>query len=194
MGDSCGENGPERKGVMVKEIVVTCKQCGRKLKTDERYLGKKGKCPHCGAVIRLAATGVKGATGTEEQVVTVDQLETREGALLEVRKQDGVGVVNFTTSRILDQSNVQQLGEEFDELLDKHKLKKLVINFEKINYMSSAVMGKLVALHKKVKQNGGQLRLTNIAQSIYEIFEIMRFDQMFDIRETEDEAVVELMS
>lgn len=179
---------------MAKEIVVTCKQCGRKLKTDERFLGKKGKCPHCGAVIRLAGTGARGADGTEEQVVTVDQLASREGALLEVRKQDSVGVVNFTTSRILDQSNVQQLGEEFDELLDKHQLMKIVINFEKINYMSSAVMGKLVALHKKVKQMRGQLRLTDIAPSIYEIFEIMRFDQIFDIRETEDEAVVELLS
>lgn len=179
---------------MGKQYVVKCKKCGKKLKTEEKFLGRKGKCPHCGAVIRLAEAGSKTGDGSEEQVVQIDTLETREGALLEIRRQDGVGVVSFTTSRILDQSNVQQLGEEFDELLDKHELEKIALNFENVNYMSSAVMGKLVALHKKVEAAGGELILTNIHPDIYEIFEIMRFDQLFEIRENEEEAVVELMS
>jgi len=179
---------------MGKDIVVKCSKCGTKLKVDEKFLGRKSKCPNCGAVIRVTASASRAVDGTEDQVVRIDELETREGALLMIRKQDSVGVVQFTTSRILDQSNVQQLGEEFDELLDKHQLKNIVVNFQNINYMSSAVMGKLVQLYKKLKKSGGELRLTNINANIYEIFEIMRFDQLFEIRETEDEAVVELMS
>ena len=178
---------------MGKQYVVKCRNCGKKLKTDEKYLGKKGKCPHCDATIRLAEAGSKSGDGSEEQVVQIDTVETREGALLEIRKQDSVGVVSFATSRILDQSNVQQLGEEFDELLEKHNLDNIVLNFDNVNYMSSAVMGKLVALHKKVNSEGGSLILTNIHPDIYEIFEIMRFDQLFDIRENEEDAVVELM-
>jgi len=156
-------------------------------------VGKKGRCPKCGAVIRLQRAGEGKLDGTEQQVVAVDELETRKDALLRVQKQNDVAVVTFATSRILDQSNVQQLGEEFDALVDDFHLDKLVLNFENVSYMSSAVMGKLVGLLKKVKAAGGQLILCNIEDSIYEIFSIMRFDKMFQIRKTEDEAVIELM-
>jgi anti-sigma B factor antagonist len=113
--------------------------------------------------------------------------------MLKVTKQDDVGVVTFTTSRILDQSNVQGLGDEFNALLADYKLKKIVLNFSNIGYLSSAVMGKLVNLLKKVQASGGDMRLCNIDSSIFEIFKIMRFDKLFKIRETEDQAVIDLM-
>lgn len=178
---------------MAGEIVVKCKNCGHKLVADSKNLGRKGRCPNCGGVIRLQRAGDAAKADAEEQVVAVESIETRKDALLRVTKQNDVAVVSFVTSRILDQSNVQQLGEEFDELVDEHHLKKVVVNFENVSYMSSAVMGKLVALLKKVQAAGGQLMLCNIEDSIYEIFEIMRFDRMFSIADNEDEAVLALM-
>jgi len=174
-------------------IVVKCENCGKKLKTEERHIGRKGRCPSCGSIIKLSRSSDGKAKGSVEQVVRMDEVGGDESSLLRITRQNDVGVVSFQTSRILDQSNVQQLGDELDALLSKHKLKKLVLNFDKIHYMSSAVMGKLVGLHKKLNEAGGELRLCNIADSIYEIFEIMRFDKLFEIRDTEDEAVIELM-
>jgi len=177
---------------MAEEIIVRCEKCGHKLKTDSSFIGRKGRCPHCGAVIRLERPGGK-RDGTEEQVVAVDSIETPKDALLKIQKQNDVAVVSFATSRILDQSNVQQLGDELDALVDKYRFGKIVLNFDGVTYMSSAVMGKLVGLLKKVQAAGGELRLCNIEDSIYEIFEIMRFDKMFKIAGSEDEAVIELM-
>ncbi|MHC4593150.1 MAG: anti-sigma factor antagonist [Planctomycetota bacterium] len=179
---------------MPDEIVIKCQGCGRKLVLDKQDVGRKGRCPNCGAVIRVQRADEGRLDGTEHQVVAVDEIETRKDALLRVQKQNDVAVVSFVTSRILDQSNVQQLGEEFDELVEKFKLGKIVVNFSGVTYMSSAVMGKLVSLLKKVQAARGKLRLCAIEDSIYEIFEIMRFDKMFDICSTEDEAVIELMS
>jgi len=174
---------------MAEQIVIKCQACGNKLVTESQYIGRKGRCPKCGAVIRLQRGSAGRLDGTEQQVVAVDEVETRKDALLRVRKQDDVAVVSFATSRILDQSNVQQLGEELNGLVDELKLQKVVLNFTGVTYMSSAVMGKLVSLLKKVQAAGGQLRLCGIEDSIYEIFEIMRFDKMFKILATEDEAI-----
>ena len=176
---------------MPDEIVIKCDSCGHKLVTESKFIGKKGHCPKCGATIRLQRPGDGAADGGQQ--VVVDELETRKDALLRVKKQNDVAVVGFATSRILDQSNVQQLGEEFDALIDQFKLSKIVVNFAGVTYMSSAVMGKLVGLLKKSKTTGGRLILCAIEDSIFEIFEIMRFDKMFEIRKTEDEAVIELM-
>jgi len=177
---------------MPDQIVIKCGKCGHKLVTDSQYIGKKGRCPKCGATIRLQRAG-EGTAGGGEQQVVVDEIETRKDALLRIKKQNDVAVVSFATSRILDQSNVQQLGEEFDALVDQLKLGKIAVNFAGVTYMSSAVMGKLVGLLKRSKAAGGKLILCAIEESIFEIFEIMRFDKMFDIRKTEDEAVIELM-
>ncbi len=174
------------------EIVIKCQKCGRKLAMDKSDMGRKGRCPNCGAVIRVQS-GRGRVDGTEEQVVAVDEIQMSKDALLRVTRQNDVAVVSFATSRILDQSNVQQLGEELDSLVDEHKLEKIVINFRSVTYMSSAVMGKLVSLLKKVQAAGGKLALCAIEDSIYEIFEIMRFDRMFNIYKTEDEAVIALM-
>lgn len=178
---------------MAGEIVIRCEKCGHKLKTSSQFLGRKGHCPKCGAVIRLQRGNEGRLDGTEQQVVAVDQIETRKNALLKIQKQNDVAVVSFAISRILDQSNVQQLGEEFMALVDDYKLSKLVLNFGGVTYMSSAVMGKLVSLLKKVQGSGGQLRLCSIEKGIFEIFEIMRFDRMFTIFNTEDEAVIDLL-
>jgi len=178
---------------MADEIVIKCNTCGKKLKTESKYVGHRARCPGCGSVLRISKQRDGGAEGVVEQVVQLDELPGRKDALLRVTRQNDVGVVGFRTSRILDQSNVQQLGEELDELLDKHRLSKIVINFHNVHYMSSAVMGKLVGLLKKIKGAGGQLKLSNIPPNIYEIFEIMRFNKLFDICETEDEAVIQIM-
>jgi anti-sigma B factor antagonist len=178
---------------MADQIVIKCQSCGNKLVTDSQFIGKKGRCPKCGAVIRLQRGADGKLDGTESQVVAVDEIETRKDALLRIQKQNDVAVISFVTSRILDQSNVQQLGEELDALVEKFKLGKIVLNFSGVTYMSSAVMGKLVSLLKKVQATGGKLRLCQIEESIYEIFEIMRFDKMFKILPTEDQAVIDLM-
>ena len=179
---------------MAEQIVIKCHQCGHKLVTDSQYVGQKGRCPKCGAVIRLQSGSAGKLDGTEGQVVAVDEIETRKDALLRVQRQNDVAVVSFVTSRILDQSNVQQLGEELDALVEKHNLRKIVLNFTGVTYMSSAVMGKLVSLLRKVQSSGGALRLCGIEDSIYEIFEIMRFDKMFKILPTADEAAGDLVS
>ncbi len=172
---------------MGKQLSVVCGKCGKRLTTEERHIGRTATCPSCGAEVHITETQQGSSAPAGEDV------PVRPGGMLKVTKQGDVGVVTFTTSRILDQSNVQQLGDEFNALLTDHKLKKIVLNFSSIGYLSSAVMGKLVNLLKKVQAERGDMVLCNIDSSIFEIFKIMRFDKLFKIHETEDQAVIDLM-
>ncbi|MFP4029068.1 MAG: anti-sigma factor antagonist [Candidatus Brocadiia bacterium] len=176
-----------------EQVVVKCDNCGAKLKTQKKNIGRRARCPKCGSVIKLDKGKGGVPTASVETAVESSDIEGQEDALLHITRQNDVMIVNFSTSRILDHSNVQQLGDEIDALVENHNIQKIVVNFEKIHYMSSAVMGKLVSLYKTLDAAGGELRLCNISDSIYEIFEIMRFDELFDICDTEDDAVIELM-
>jgi anti-anti-sigma factor len=121
------------------------------------------------------------------------KVKLSDDQLLQVTREGEVAVVKFGQSKILDQSHVQQIGEELEALIHDHGFTMVIINFENVSYMSSAVMGKLVATYKMLDAKGGRMLLCNISDSIYEIFEIMRFDQLFDIVDSEDEAIRDIM-
>ena len=112
-----------------------------------------------------------------------------KGALIVAARIGEVGVVNFLTSQVLDEMNVQQLGNELTNLVEKEHMVKLVINFSKIKFLSSAVLGKLISLNKKVSAEKGRLAFSNINADIMQVFKITRLDKLIPIYDDEDAAV-----
>jgi anti-sigma B factor antagonist len=108
---------------------------------------------------------------------------------LEVEDLGDVTVVSFTDRKILDEQNIQVIGDQLFGLVDENGRKKLLLNFGNVEYMSSAALGKLITLNKKVQSAGGRLVLCNIDPQIREVFEITKLDKLFVIRGDEQEAL-----
>src|SRR5919204_4693908 len=100
---------------------------------------------------------------------------------LEVEDIGDVTVVHFTDRKILDEENIQVIGEQLFSLVDELGRTKLLLNFHNVEYMSSAALGKLITLNKKVQSAGGRLVLCNIDPQIREVFEITKLDKLFVI-------------
>ena len=66
---------------------------------------------------------------------------------------------------------------------------KLLLSFANVEHMSSAALGMLITLNKKVAEASGVLKLSDIAPQIYEVFRITRLNQLFDISDTAENAV-----
>src|SRR5207249_7155227 len=77
-----------------------------------------------------------------------------------------VTVVNFTDRKILDEQNIQIIGEQLFSLVDEAGRRKLLLNFGNVEYLSSAALAKLITLNKKLQQAGGRLILCNIDPQI----------------------------
>ena len=101
----------------------------------------------------------------------------------------GVSVVQFKDRKILDESNIQELGREMFSLIEQDGCQKLLLNFSNVEFLSSAALGKLIALDKKVKAQKGVLKLSNIRPEIYEVFAITRLNKLFDIHDDESDAL-----
>jgi anti-sigma B factor antagonist len=108
---------------------------------------------------------------------------------LEVEDIGDVTVVNFTDRKILDEQNIQIIGDQLFSLVDELGRRKLLLNFGNVEYLSSAALGKLITLNKKVQSAGGRLILCNIDPQIYEVFEITKLNKILDIRKDEQEAL-----
>lgn len=108
---------------------------------------------------------------------------------LEVEDIGDVTVVNFVDKKILDEPNILAIGEQLFSLVEEVGRRKLLLNFSNVEYLSSAALGKLITLHKKLQQAGGKLVLCNIDAQIFEVFEITRLDKFFNIKRDEQEGL-----
>ena len=108
---------------------------------------------------------------------------------LEVEDLGEVTVVNFTDRKILDEQNIQVIGEQLFNLVDEAGRKKILLNFANVEYLSSAALGKLILLNNKLKAAGGRLILCNIDPQIYEVFEITGLKRVFNMYGEEQEAL-----
>lgn len=108
---------------------------------------------------------------------------------LEVSEVDDATVIRFKDRKILDATNIEELGDELFGLVEDETRKKLLINFTDVEFLSSAALNKLIILDKKVKAHGGQLKLSDMRSEIHEVFVITRLNQLFDIQDDQDAAL-----
>jgi len=97
--------------------------------------------------------------------------------------------VEFVDRNILDEANIQLIGEEIGGLIEAEPKPKLLISFSNVDHLSSAALGTLITINNKIKSRGGQLRLADIDPQIYEVFVITRLNRLFEIHETGEGAL-----
>jgi anti-sigma B factor antagonist len=100
-----------------------------------------------------------------------------------------VTVVRFVDRKILDELNIQELGQELFQLVEEDNKTRLLLNFQQVEFLSSAALGKLITLDKKVKAHGGKMKFSNIRPEIYEVFAITKLNKLFDIKDDESDAL-----
>jgi anti-sigma B factor antagonist len=97
--------------------------------------------------------------------------------------------VKFKNKKILNEFEIQALGEQLYGLVDQANRRKLLLDFSTVEFLSSAALGKFVGLDKKLKAVGGKLVLCNIAPQIAEIFDLTRMRRVFKIFDDEQEGL-----
>jgi anti-sigma B factor antagonist len=116
-----------------------------------------------------------------------DEEENNVALKMTNREVDGVSVVALD-GRIV-------LGEESNALREKIKgmmaegKKKIVLNMDNITFIDSAGLGTLVAAHHSVKSQGAALRLCHLGSKFQEVLQITKLLTVFDVYNTEAEAV-----
>ena len=109
---------------------------------------------------------------------------------LNLQEKDDVVVVTFQDLRILDQAQITEIGEEFKNLtLQSAADHKLLLNFDRVQFMSSSMIGQILRLSKMCKKDKVKLKLCNICPNIMEVFNLMGLRKVLDIHDTEHDAI-----
>jgi anti-sigma B factor antagonist len=84
--------------------------------------------------------------------------------------------------------NRQELKDLVQAALDRGD-RRLLINFSRTGYIDSSGLGALVSISKKIREAGGELRLSGLNEDLRSLFELTKLDTLFAIAETPKQAL-----
>jgi len=108
---------------------------------------------------------------------------------IRVSGDDGITRVEFVDRNILDEANIQLISDELMKLVEADTRPKLLLSFKGVEHLSSAALGTLIHVHKRLEQRNGQLRLSDINAQIFEVFKITKLNKLFQVHDTADQAL-----
>jgi len=108
---------------------------------------------------------------------------------LETEEIGEVTVIRFLDSRITNPLEIDELGRQLYQVLEFKNCAKLVIDFSPVEFLSSATIGKLISLNRKVKVCKAALRLCNLRPAIRNVFHLCNLERVFNIYEDQAAAM-----
>lgn len=108
---------------------------------------------------------------------------------IDIEEIGGVTVARFLDKKILDEANIDRIGQELFGLVDEDGRTQIVLDFSLVEYLSSAALGKLITMHKKVSAAGGKCALCNIQKDILDVFKITQLHKVLLLCDDLDDAL-----
>jgi anti-sigma B factor antagonist len=88
---------------------------------------------------------------------------------------------------VIDTLTASELEEVIDSLLKRERY-NLVVDLAGVDYISSAGWGIFISHIKEVRAAGGDIKLANMISNVYEIYELLEFDNVLAAYSSVDEA------
>jgi anti-sigma B factor antagonist len=109
--------------------------------------------------------------------------------LLEVEQVGGATVGRFTHRTILENTAIDAVAARLRELVRAEGRRSFVLNFARVESMTSAMLGTLVTLHRDLEAAGGRLVFCSVDAFLAHIFQICKIPEQITVYPDEAEAV-----
>ncbi|MCS5712003.1 anti-sigma factor antagonist [Candidatus Berkiella aquae] len=107
---------------------------------------------------------------------------------MEITEDKIDGQVVISLSGRIDSTAAVEFEEKLIEIIDKGN-NTMIIDFLRIQFISSAGLRVLLLAAKKVKPYGGKIVLCDMSKDVREVFDISGFSSIFDIQDNVTAAV-----
>ena len=87
----------------------------------------------------------------------------------------------------LEASNVEVFRERVASLIEDSN--NLLVNLSKVKFLDSSGLAALVAIWRNLSSKDGQVKLCGINPSVRMVFELTRIHRIFEIYDSEEEAI-----
>jgi anti-sigma B factor antagonist len=124
-----------------------------------------------------------------DAVVSERNIPVPERKWLDLSDDGDITIVRFRDRILTDAGRIDEIGQELSYLVERENRTRLIVSLASVDVLSSAALGKLIALNKLVSARGGALRLAGMNAHVSLVFSITRLDTLFDIEKDEKDAL-----
>ena len=108
---------------------------------------------------------------------------------LVISQLQGVAVAELTVPSILEGPVIESIGEALYALVDEQACRKVIVDFSKVGFLASQMIGVLVALDNKARAIKGKVVLVGMRENLMKVFKITRLDKRLAFAADESEAM-----
>ena len=99
-------------------------------------------------------------------------------------------VVEFQTPSLMNPTDLERIGAALYRLVDEEDRRYLLLDFERVKYLSSQAIGIVLTLNKKLGQaKDSSFVLVGVGPSLMQLLKITRLDRILTIKPTQAEGV-----
>ncbi|HEY8232017.1 MAG TPA: STAS domain-containing protein [Vicinamibacteria bacterium] len=108
---------------------------------------------------------------------------------LSVSSREREGVVLLYPSGFINAHTVRVFEEALQEAIGSGRF-RIVLSGQGLRYVASAGLGALMGVIEEVRGNGGDIRIAELNETVLNIFEMLGFNHLYRIFQSEQEAVL----
>ncbi len=104
----------------------------------------------------------------------------------EVKSLDNIQIIYI--KGYLDAHTAPQLEKVFEDIIKKDFI-QIIVNFKDLDYISSAGLGVFMAFIEEIRNKNGDIKLTEMNEKVFSIFDLLGFTILFDIDDNNQIAI-----
>jgi anti-sigma B factor antagonist len=97
---------------------------------------------------------------------------------INTRVENEIHIVDFVGN--MDTNTAPDAENQLTELMDQG-VKKIVVDFDKLDFITSAGLRVFLAASKRIKTEEGDIRLCNLNETVQEVFDISGFSTILNV-------------
>jgi len=101
-----------------------------------------------------------------------------------------VTIVNFIDKHVRDLSEIEKIGQELYDLVDNRGCRKIILDFSKVQGLSSQALSVMLKLQEKAQGAKSRIVLCGVNAELTKLFKITRLEKLFKFYKTEDDALI----
>lgn len=99
-------------------------------------------------------------------------------------------VIEFRLPSLMDPLQLESIGQDLNKLVDEEDRRMLVLDFSKVEYLSSQAIGIVIGLHRKLSAlPNSKLLLCGVNAKLMQLLKITRLDRVLTLKPTQKEAI-----
>lgn len=108
----------------------------------------------------------------------------------QIRDHGDVSELYLAETSLFDVPQYTELQQDLMDYVELHKPTRLIVNFDRISYASTALINGVLKAQNRLESLGGKLKLIGLSESVREAFRMLKLDEkVVSIYDREEDAM-----